>query len=289
MSESKGAVKRKIDDGADDDSPIADGSPRVVHNADGSHSNSKLDGKSTSSASSKKPAADSDEDSDGESGEDDTAASNKSASPNPDSHDGQKTGSDDPLPQKERRVLKFRSYAPKDDELREKAQIQPKHSVEGDVQWMDREVRTLLKQTPSAAPGPPGTVIPLQAVVARKANWDLKRDVAPKLAALKQQTQTAIMELVKARVEQQKQSTGGDGSSSSSSDTENESDGEKETRSRAGAGAADSDDESSSSAATKSSDKKKTADAEVRSSTGSKSSPASALPRSANRRSRAPT
>lgn len=40
-------------------------------------------------------------------------------------------------------------------------------------------------------------------IVPRKANWDLKRDIAPKLAVLNARTQEAIHDLVRARAQEQ--------------------------------------------------------------------------------------
>jgi coiled-coil domain-containing protein 12 len=43
----------------------------------------------------------------------------------------------------------------------------------------------------------------LAAAAPRKINWDLKRDIQPKLDKLERKTQKAIVELLKARLEQQ--------------------------------------------------------------------------------------
>lgn len=46
-------------------------------------------------------------------------------------------------------------------------------------------------------------------IVPRKANWDLKRDIAPKLAILSARTQEAIDELVRARAAEQQAGASG--------------------------------------------------------------------------------
>jgi hypothetical protein len=103
-----------------------------------------------------------------------------------------------------KKALKFRSYHPKDEGLREQrmdASVKP--NAARDAQWVDREVKAVVAPKPapmSAAAAAAAAANPLAAagltVTARKANWDLKRDVQPKLDLLKAQTDRAVLEML---------------------------------------------------------------------------------------------
>lgn len=63
----------------------------------------------------------------------------------------------------------------------------------------------------------------LLSIAPKPLNWDLKRDLAPKMAALAEQTQAAIRECIRKQIEAQKAKEEEESSSSSSgSDSDDE-------------------------------------------------------------------
>jgi hypothetical protein len=84
-------------------------------------------------------------------------------------------------------VLKFRNYAPRDAALAAHAAPLTAPSA---LATESTAATILAAPTPSDAP---------VLIVPKKANWDLKRDLAPKLERLSKMTQRAIGEIVAAR------------------------------------------------------------------------------------------
>ncbi|CAB3366623.1 Hypothetical predicted protein [Cloeon dipterum] len=100
----------------------------------------------------------------------------------------------DGIKQEEEKILpkpKFRSYKPQDDELQEN--VLPE-ATPGDVEM---EVKEQLESAKNR-----GIIeeLDLTTLAPRKPDWDLKRDVAQKLAKLERRTQRAIAELIRDRL-----------------------------------------------------------------------------------------
>ena len=104
-------------------------------------------------------------------------------------------------------VIKFRNYAPRDEKIvHEKVRFQAVSSVK------DSKL-TIVPSTPQVeaakAPEFEEVAVDLDAVIGhaaeevivnvapKKANWDLRRDIAPKLAKLERRTQVAMIELMR--------------------------------------------------------------------------------------------
>ncbi|KAG8040872.1 hypothetical protein G9C98_001860 [Cotesia typhae] len=90
---------------------------------------------------------------------------------------------------------KFRSYKPQDESLKENVLEEAKP---GDV---ESEVQDLLSAAHSKVVF---EELDLTSLAPRKPDWDLKRDVSKKLEKLERQTQKAIIELIIARVKNDK-------------------------------------------------------------------------------------
>jgi len=85
----------------------------------------------------------------------------------------------------------FRSYNPKDEQLQEAARPMPLPvNIEEEISdtLEQGQVKTLLED------------VELTNLAPRKPDWDLKRDVAPKLQKLERRTQRAIAELILERL-----------------------------------------------------------------------------------------
>jgi len=104
--------------------------------------------------------------------------------------------------------LRFRNYVPRDAALSQlvvPATLPPSIGGGGEA-------------APAPLPAPDAPIL----LVPKRANWDLKRDIAPKLESLERMTQRAIAELVQSKVEAAAASAaaggggGSDGASSSS-------------------------------------------------------------------------
>ena len=89
-----------------------------------------------------------------------------------------------------RKPLRLRNYKPKDESLKAfeaPAQPPPSKEIEQSLRMEDDAVTATSSSDPmSLAP--------------KKANWDLKRDMAPKMARLERATQRAIAELIRERM-----------------------------------------------------------------------------------------
>ncbi|XP_065052563.1 coiled-coil domain-containing protein 12-like [Rhopilema esculentum] len=102
---------------------------------------------------------------------------------------GETEQDDQPAPKK--KPLKFRSYVPKDETLKEKKVEDAKPlSVKESVK------EHLEKSKPEAIIDE----VDIANLAPRKPDWDLKRDVAKKLEKLQRRTQRAIVELIKERL-----------------------------------------------------------------------------------------
>ena len=86
-------------------------------------------------------------------------------------------------------MIKFRNYVPRDDNL--KFFQLPKPKVEPLV--TEEEIKALGE--------PIATENGIMDIAPKKANWDLKRDVARKVARLDKRTQRAIIDLIREKVE----------------------------------------------------------------------------------------
>ncbi len=87
--------------------------------------------------------------------------------------------------------LIFRSYKPFSPELQKK--MIPGPSILEDLQWVDAELRLIVENCRKSEES-------LANIVPKKINWDLKRDLAPKLSILNSKTQRAIAELVREKI-----------------------------------------------------------------------------------------
>jgi len=103
------------------------------------------------------------------------------------------------------RPLRFRNYNPKDSELQsqivEPAPIGPSakdkiSTVEGEVEEFERNAA---KELPAV-----DEELDLADLAPKKPNWDLKRDLEAKLEKLEEATLSAISELVRERLQSQK-------------------------------------------------------------------------------------
>ena len=99
-------------------------------------------------------------------------------------------------------VLRFRNYVPRDAALAQHV------------------VAPVLPAAPAAASGDAAPLPEPDApvlLVPKRANWDLKRDIAPKLESLERMTQRAIAELVQSKVAAAASAAEGGGGSGSGS------------------------------------------------------------------------
>jgi len=98
---------------------------------------------------------------------------------------------------KQMRKLSFRSYNPITPELREMKKNYKAANLDADSAWLDTEIKSLMHPSESLD----------QVFFARKAkeNWDLKRHISDKLAELKRRTALSIQQLIKEKIELQKE------------------------------------------------------------------------------------
>src|SRR5690606_30601708 len=92
-------------------------------------------------------------------------------------------------------VLKFRNYKPFDGGLKDF--IVPPKAVVEDQMWIDQEIRDVVESSHNVDEY-------ILNIVPKKVNWDLKRDIAPKLQVLESQTKRAIAELVREKITQER-------------------------------------------------------------------------------------
>jgi coiled-coil domain-containing protein 12 len=108
--------------------------------------------------------------------------------------------------------LKFRNYSAKDEALGGDApEQQEEEEEEGPASKKSRveksAVALALEKAQSSAPKQATAAAP---VVPKKANWDLKRDVAPALERLEKRTQRAVIQLLRERLEREAEEEEGD-------------------------------------------------------------------------------
>ncbi|XP_038078219.1 coiled-coil domain-containing protein 12-like [Patiria miniata] len=92
----------------------------------------------------------------------------------------------------EERKPVFKNYNPGDDALKE--QLLPKAQLPS----VEEHIKDQLE---AAKPAPVVEEVDLVNLAPRKPDWDLKRDIAPKLEKLERRTQRAIAELIRERIQ----------------------------------------------------------------------------------------
>mmetsp|Transcript_19567 Transcript_19567/g.28879 ORF Transcript_19567/g.28879 Transcript_19567/m.28879 type:complete len:158 (+) Transcript_19567:87-560(+) len=112
---------------------------------------------------------------------------------------------------KEKKAVKFRNYAPKDDALdiaEEPASKKLKQNDENDQIEKDQPQekseleKALMEAKVDAAIAKQDAAVHITAAP-KKVNWDLKRDIAKKMNRLERRTQKAVVELLRLRLEQE--------------------------------------------------------------------------------------
>ncbi|KAG2206956.1 mRNA splicing factor [Mucor mucedo] len=96
------------------------------------------------------------------------------------------------------KALKFRSYTPNDDKLKEHVEIATPNDI-GDT--IESETKNLTKEALAQAAEKQKEEVDLFNLAPKKPNWDLKRDVEKKLEKLDRKTQRAIYEIIRQRLE----------------------------------------------------------------------------------------
>lgn len=120
-----------------------------------------------------------------------------------------------------KKVLKFRNYRPRSKELKD-IQLITMNVVKANNTWVEKQLQPLLEKKPLQQQDNLLTIAP------RKATWDLERIVAPRLEEAKKRTQAAILELMRAKIDEQKAaeeeelSSDEEGDSSSGSESDDE-------------------------------------------------------------------
>merc|ERR1711970_675029 len=101
---------------------------------------------------------------------------------------GEETGQEEP-------ALKLRNYRPLDENLHrdeiDKADVIP---IDDQVEQLENEAAA------AVAPGAETNELDLVALAPKRADWDLKRAVEPRLEKLKRKTERAIAELIRERL-----------------------------------------------------------------------------------------
>ena len=117
----------------------------------------------------------------------------------------------------------FRNYAPKDVTLRatereegDKDEAEEPASKKQRTESTKSALQQALEEAKQEAPATSGGDIEESAP--KKINWDLKRDIAPKLEKLEKRTQRAIVELLKERLESEAKDQTNDNSDDSDLD-----------------------------------------------------------------------
>ncbi|KAI9319101.1 mRNA splicing factor [Dichotomocladium elegans] len=102
------------------------------------------------------------------------------------------------------RNLTFRSYIPKDENLKEHVNI----ATPADVgETIESETQNLAKEVLAEAANRETDEVDLFNLQPKKPNWDLKRDVQKKLDKLDRKTQRAILELIRKRLAEEGDTT----------------------------------------------------------------------------------
>lgn len=92
------------------------------------------------------------------------------------------------------RNLQFRSYTPKDEDLKKHANIATPDDI---GETVESQTKNLTKKTLEKAAEAEKEEIDLLDLQPKKPNWDLKRDVEKKLERLDKRTQRAVLELIR--------------------------------------------------------------------------------------------
>eukprot|EP01116_Phalansterium_solitarium_P021817 TRINITY_DN6952_c0_g1_i1.p1 TRINITY_DN6952_c0_g1~~TRINITY_DN6952_c0_g1_i1.p1 ORF type:complete len:155 (+),score=36.91 TRINITY_DN6952_c0_g1_i1:80-544(+) len=102
---------------------------------------------------------------------------------------------------KKRFVVRFRNYTPRDESLKAHVMEKPR------VYSISKEIAEKLEMI--AEEDPDLTVL---TIAPKKANWDLKRDLEPKLRKLETRTQRAIIEMLREKLKAEEAERQGAGS-----------------------------------------------------------------------------
>ncbi|KAI8637627.1 mRNA splicing factor [Parasitella parasitica] len=102
------------------------------------------------------------------------------------------------------KTLKFRSYIPSDELLKEHVDIATPSDV-GDT--LETETKDFTKETLAQAAEKQKEEVDLFNLAPKKPNWDLKRDVEKKLERLDRKTQRTIYEIIRQRLQGDKDAT----------------------------------------------------------------------------------
>jgi len=103
-------------------------------------------------------------------------------------------------------LVRFRNYAPIDEDLRAHSQIATPADAGLTV---EKEVKGIAKTVLDEAEQRQSEEVDLFNLVPKKPNWDLKRDVENSLARLERRTQIAIAELIRQRLQGEADKTEG--------------------------------------------------------------------------------
>jgi coiled-coil domain-containing protein 12 len=103
-------------------------------------------------------------------------------------------------------LVRFRNYAPIDEDLRAHSQIATPADAGLTV---EKEVKGIAKTVLDEAEQKQSEEVDLFNLVPKKPNWDLKRDVENSLARLERRTQIAIAELIRQRLQGEADKTEG--------------------------------------------------------------------------------
>jgi hypothetical protein len=162
-----------------------------------------------------------DEDEEKEKEEKEKDSSSSSDDSGSESGEGDSSDSDSSDDDNKKVKIKFRNYNPMDKKLKN---LRVKNPPRRDQGWLMAELKEIL----SCALKTQDTSVD---IIPKKANWDLKRDIAPQMEILKQKTQRAILELMRAKAEEQEREQAEE--SSSDSDSSDSSDDESRPATRA--------------------------------------------------------
>lgn len=95
-------------------------------------------------------------------------------------------------------VIKFRNYQPAGEELKESVIPEAQHAtIDDEVAVAQAKLATEAKERLA---GDGDGEVDLLNLAPQKIDWDLKRDIAPKLDKLERRTQRAIAELIRERL-----------------------------------------------------------------------------------------
>ncbi|KAI9299992.1 mRNA splicing factor [Cunninghamella echinulata] len=96
--------------------------------------------------------------------------------------------------------LKFRSYTPNDEKLKEHVQTATPDDI---VKTIEKEMKDIPDAVLKEAAEKEKEEVDLFNLAPKKANWDLRRDVEKKLEKLDRRTQKAILELIRQRLKEE--------------------------------------------------------------------------------------